>query len=255
MSTPVRGRPPRTDGRPSAADRARARRARRVPGPVSRRTVVRRRVVALLVLLSVVGLVVGVFFTPLLGVNDVDVRGAKELTVEQVRAKAAIKPGSPIVRIDVDGIADRVRQLPRVESVEVARSLPGTVRLTIVERSPVAFVKSTDGVHLVDATAKDYAIVAMPPIGLPELLLSVEAKPALTAAVGVLTQLPEKLRSEVLTIAAQTGADVKLSLAARREVRWGSLNDTPRKAAVLEVLLTRDGSVFDVSSPELPTVS
>ncbi|MEO6084739.1 MAG: FtsQ-type POTRA domain-containing protein [Umezawaea sp.] len=255
MSTPVRGRPPRTAGRMSAADRARARRARRVPGRVSRRTVVRRRVVALLVLLSIVGLVVGVFFTPLLGVTDVDVRGAKELTVEQVRAKAAIRPGSPIVRVDVHGIADRVRALPRVETVEVSRILPGTVRLTIVERSPVAFVKSTDGVHLVDATAVDYATVAMPPMGLPELLLPVDAKPALKAAVGVLTQLPEKLRTEVLTIAAQTGADVKLSLAAGREVRWGSLNDTPRKAAVLEVLLTRDGTVFDVSSPELPTVS
>jgi len=255
MSTPVRGRPPRTAGKSSAADRARARRARRVPGRVSRRTVVRRRVVALLVLVSVVGLVVGVFFTPMLGVDDVDVRGAKELTVEQVRAKAAIKPGSPIVRIDVHGIADRVRELPRVESVEVARSLPGTVRLTIVERSPVAFVKSTDGVHLVDGTAKDYATIAMPPIGLPELQLAVDAQPALKAAVGVLTQLPEKLRAEVLSMSAQTGADVKLALSGGREVRWGSLTDTQRKAAVLEVLLTRDGTVFDVSSPELPTVS
>ena len=216
---------------------------------------VRRRVVALLVLVSVVGLVVGVFFTPMLGVDDVDVRGAKELTVEQVRAKAAIKPGSPIVRIDVHGIADRVRELPRVESVEVARSLPGTVRLTIVERSPVAFVKSTDGVHLVDGTAKDYATIAMPPIGLPELQLAVDAQPALKAAVGVLTQLPEKLRAEVLSMSAQTGADVKLALSGGREVRWGSLTDTQRKAAVLEVLLTRDGTVFDVSSPELPTVS
>lgn len=239
----------------SAADRARARRARRPPGRVSRRTVVRRRAVALLIALGVVGLVVGVFFTPMLGVDDVDVRGAKELTVEQVRAKVAIEPGSPLVRVDVHGIADRVRELSRVESVEVARSLPGTVRLTIVERSPVAFVKANDGIHLVDATAKDYAIVAMPPIGLPELLLPVEAEPAVKSVVGILTRLPEKLRAEVLTMSAQTGADVKLALAGGREVRWGNLNETPRKAAVLEVLLTREGTVFDVSSPELPTVS
>lgn len=215
----------------------------------------RRRVVALLVLLSIVGLVVGIFFTPLLGVDEVDVRGAKELTVEQVRAKAGVKQGSPIVRVDVHGIADRVRQLPRVESVEVARSLPGTIRLTIVERSPVAFVKANDGVHLVDATAEDYAIVAVPPIGLPELQLPVEAKPAVTSAVGILVQLPEELRAEVLTMSAQTGADVKLALSGGREVRWGDLDDTARKAAVLKVLLTREGTVFDVSSPELPTVS
>jgi cell division protein FtsQ len=212
-------------------------------------------VVALLVLLSLVGLIVGVFFTPMLGVREIDVRGVKELTVDQVRAAAAVKPGSPIVRIDVHGIADRVRGLPRVESVEVGRALPGTVKLTIVERTPVAFVKAPDGTHLVDGSAKDYAVLPQPPAGLPELLLPLGAEPALRAAVGVLTQLPAPLRAEVLTVSAQTGADVKLALAGGRQVRWGGLADTARKAAVLDVLLTREGTVFDVSSPELPTVS
>ncbi|WP_167975232.1 hypothetical protein [Lentzea indica] len=44
-------------------------------------------------------------------------------------------------------------------------------------------------------------------------------------------------------------------LTGNRVVKWGSSDDTPRKAAVLMVLLTRPGLVFDVSSPDLATVS
>jgi cell division protein FtsQ len=48
---------------------------------------------------------------------------------------------------------------------------------------------------------------------------------------------------------------VRLKLSAGREVRWGGVADSSRKGAVLMVLLTRDGTTFDVSSPDLPTVS
>ncbi|MEJ2857899.1 MULTISPECIES: cell division protein FtsQ/DivIB [unclassified Saccharothrix] len=227
------------------------RRPSRRGGP-SRRVVLRRRAVALLTLLTVVGLVVAVWFTPLLGVRRVDVAGAVELTADQVRQAAAIEAGTPLVRLDVDAVAARVRDLPRVAGVRVDRSLPGTVLLTVEERTPVAVINAGDGAHMVDATGRDYATVSQPPGGLPEL--KVEAR-GLPAAVAVLVALPEQLRREVLAVSATTPADVRLTLTAGREVRWGSPDDTPRKAAVLEVLMTRDGSVFDVSSPELPTVS
>ncbi|WP_433263724.1 cell division protein FtsQ/DivIB [Actinosynnema sp. CS-041913] len=237
--------------------------ARRRPAPVrrrrpagrggpSRRTVLRRRAIAVLVLLVVTGVVGAVWFTPLLGVREVEVQGVVELTADEVRQAAEIEEGTPLVRLDVDGIVERVRKLSRVAAVRVERSVPGTVRLTVDERTPVAVVDLADGAHLVDATGKDYAVLAQPPEGLPELT----AEPAgLPAAVAVLTGLPEELRREVLTVSATTGADVKLALTAGREIRWGSAVDTPRKAAVAQVLMTREGTVFDVSSPELPTVS
>jgi len=257
MSTPVRGRPPRTTGRGSAADRARARRARRAAGLPARRTVLRRRAVAVLIALSIIGSVYAVFFTSALGVREVDVQGVVDLSADQVREAAAVESGAPLIRLDTTAVADRVHTLPRVSSVVVERRLPGTVRLTVVERRPVGWVKAGDGAHLVDRTGRDYAVVPVPPVGLPELVLP-KADPndsATKAVVGVLTQLPEPLRPEVLSMTAGTGADVRITLSAGREVRWGSLVDTPRKAAVLQVLLTREGTVFDVSSPELPTVS
>ncbi|MEV0681345.1 FtsQ-type POTRA domain-containing protein [Actinosynnema sp. NPDC050436] len=233
--------------RPAPAQRRRP--SRRGP---SRRAVVRRRVVAVLVLASVTAVVCAVWFTPLLGVREVEVRGTTELTADQVRAAAAIEEGTPLARLDVDAVVGRVRELARVAGVRVERELPGTVRLTVDERTPVAVVQRPDGAHLVDGTGKDYATLARPPAGLPEL----KAEPAgHLAAVVVLTGLPEELRREVQVVTATTDADVKLALTAGREIRWGSSADTPRKAAVAQVLMTRDGTVFDVSSPELPTVS
>ncbi|GGP48915.1 cell division protein FtsQ/DivIB [Saccharothrix coeruleofusca] len=240
--------------RPAPARRRPSRAPARRPALPSRATVLRRRAVALLTLLTVLGLGYAVWFTSLLGVRVVEVEGLVELEPAAVREAADIGPGEPLARLDVEAVTARVRELPRVADVRVERVLPGTVRLTVRERVPVAVLKSADGAHLVDSTGKDYATVAQEPAGLPELKVSGDRR-ATDAAVSVLIQLPEGLRDEVLAVSAGTGADVELTLTAGRQVRWGSAAETPRKAAVLEVLLSRPGTVFDVSSPELATVS
>jgi cell division protein FtsQ len=214
--------------------------------------VLRRRLGAILVMFVVTAVVVTVWFTPVLGVREVQVRGAVNLTADEVREAAAVEPGTPLVQLDTEAVTARVRELSRVAGVRVERVLPGTVRLTVDERDPVGVVNAADGAHLLDATGKDYATVVQPPSGLPELKVGSDA---VVAAVQVLTQIPEALRREVLVVTAGSPSDIRLTLSAGREARWGSSADTPRKAAVLEVLLTRRGSVFDVSSPELPTVS
>ena len=71
----------------------------------------------------------------------------------------------------------------------------------------------------------------------------------------VVNELPEKLRPDVVSVSATSGADVKVTLSGNRVVKWGSSDDTPRKAAVLLVLLSRPGTTYDVSSPDLATVS
>ncbi|GHH51499.1 cell division protein FtsQ/DivIB [Lentzea cavernae] len=249
MSAPVRGRSTRV--RPAN------RRPKSAEFKARRRVILRRRLVALLTVLSVVALVYCVFFTPLLGVSQVDVRGNVALTEDEVRAVASIETGSPLARLDLQEIHDRVAGVPRVAAVEVERQLPGTVRLLLTERVPVGSVKLPDGFHLVDSTGKDYAVLPAAAPGVPELVLTLPSStdPATRAVVGVLNELPEKLRPEVVSVAATTGADVKLTLTGNRVVKWGSSDETPRKGAVLVVLLTREGTTYDVSSPDLATVS
>ncbi|MFD0490590.1 hypothetical protein ACFQ0O_30060 [Saccharopolyspora spinosporotrichia] len=54
---------------------------------------------------------------------------------------------------------------------------------------------------------------------------------------------------------AHNPRDLRLHLRGDREVEWGGVRETPRKAAILPPLLTRPGRVYDVTSPVLPTVA
>jgi len=70
----------------------------------------------------------------------------------------------------------------------------------------------------------------------------------------VLAALPMPVRSELQVVEASGPRAVTLRLAGGKQVRWGDPEESDRKAAVLAVLLSQPASVYDVSSPELPTV-
>ncbi|HEX9338622.1 MAG TPA: cell division protein FtsQ/DivIB, partial [Pseudonocardiaceae bacterium] len=79
--------------------------------------------------------------------------------------------------------------------------------------------------------------------------------PRTQAVVRVLAALPTQLRTELTTISAPTPGSVTLALADGKTIRWGGAADSVRKAAVLGALMTRPGKIYDVSSPDLPTIS
>jgi len=216
-----------------------------------------RRWVAVAVVLGAIGVLVTALWTPLLGVRSVDVAGVRGLTVAQVETAADIHDGTPMLRLDTVGIITRVAQLPRVAWVDVTREWPSTVRITVTERDPIGVLTKADGVHLVDSTGLDYATVVAAPAGLPNIQLPAAAPtdPRTQAVVRVMGALPPQLRAQVVAISAATPGSVQLALANGKTVRWGNADDSARKAAVLAALMTRPGKVYDVSSPDLPTVS
>jgi cell division protein FtsQ len=225
--------------------------------PPSRRNYLRRRLIALAAVVTVLVIAYLVVFTSLFGVHTVEVTGTRTIPPEAVRTAAAIEPGTPLVRLDTGDVMARVAALPKVFSVEVSRSFPSTVEIAIVERTPVAMVTAADGVHLVDGTGLDYEVVKQPPPGVPELAVE-QARPddpPTRAAVAVLAAIPQQLRAQLVKITAKTAGNVQLSLADGRTVKWGSADSSERKAAVLAPLLTRPGKVYDVATPEFPTVS
>lgn len=224
--------------------------------------------VAGLVVLAVVGGVAWALLeSSLFDARSVAVVGAQELPADVVRAVAAVPLGTPMLRLDITAIEHRVAALPRVASVQVRCGLDGTVHIELTERAPVAVLRRGNGVHLVDATGTDYAVVPAGPPGLPELRAAhVGPRDAATvAAISVLTGLPGWLRVQVRSVTAASPADIVLRLDGGqggngrgdngREVRWGGVEDSERKAAVLGLLLTQPGKTYDVSSPALPTIA
>jgi len=223
-----------------------------VPTRSRRRRGIRYAVPALLLLAGVAWVL---FFSPVLGARSVSVTGTLELTAEEVRAAAAVPLGRPLLRLDTGAVESRVAQLSWVERVDVERSVTGTVHVRVTERVAVLAVPAPDGIHLLDATATDFATEPVPPPGVPELRGSQVTGSAASAAVQVFTGLPAPLRGQVVAVRTESAADVRLRLVDGREVHWGAADQGERKAVVLELLLSQPGDVYDVTTPDLPTIS
>jgi cell division protein FtsQ len=250
-------------GRRSEEERRRTRAARPKPSPrarPNRQVEIRRRWVALLSVLTVVAVLYLLFFSSMLGVKDVSVSGSRTVTADQIRTAAAVPADKPLLRLSTDEIRDRVAAMPGIATVEVSRSWPNTVDITVTERTAIAFFDSGpggDGVHLVDGGGVVFKTVPARPAGLPELRLpKVSADDPVTRAVtAVLGVIPEQLLKQVTTATAKTPASVEFTLSSGKIVRWGTAEQTDRKAKVLAALLTQEGKVYDVAAPELPTIT
>jgi cell division protein FtsQ len=209
---------------------------------------------AVVVLIGAGGLVV--WLGPALPVDSVRVVGAQLVPVDDVRAAAGVRPGTPLARVDVGAVHRRVAALPPVREVRIGRDLPGTVVIRISERTPAAVVERPGGPWLIDAAGVVYAPTASRPPGLVLLKIpSPAAGDATTrAALTVLRSLPPGLREPLAALAADAPARVRLELTDGRTIVWGDSSENEAKARVALVLLTRPGRTIDVSAPELVTV-
>ncbi|OLT48571.1 cell division protein FtsQ [Saccharomonospora sp. CUA-673] len=237
---------------------------RRVPKPAvpkgdvaSRGRVLRRRWIAVLSVVTVVGLAYVLLFTSLLGVRSVEVAGARDVPEEQILDRAQVPDLRPMLRLDTGAIAERVAEIPGIATVDVSRSLPSTVEIAVTERTPAGVYDTGSQLYLVDVGGVVYKEISEPPQGLPEFSLSEVApnNPETRAVIQVREALPEDLAARVTEWRAETPGSVEFTLRSGKTVRWGNADDSERKAQVLGALMTRDGKTYDVSSPELPTVS
>nr|WP_307856795.1 cell division protein FtsQ/DivIB [Mycolicibacter acidiphilus] len=211
--------------------------------------------ITVLTLVSAVGLGLILYFTPLMSVRAVEVEGIAEVTRDEVVAVAAVQLGTPLLQVDTSAVADRVSEIRRVASVRVQRQYPSTLRIAVVERIAVAVKDFPDGPHLFDRDGVDFA-TAPPPPGLPYFDVDDPGPtdPASRAALRVLTALAPEVAGQVSRIAAPSVSSITLTLTDGRIVVWGNTDRTAEKAQKLAALLTQPGHIYDVSSPDLPTV-
>lgn len=209
---------------------------------------------AALAVLAVLGwLAIG---TSLWGVRQVRVTGVESLSAEEVRQAAGIVPETPLLRVHPGEVAERVRALPAVATVEVRRDWPDTVVIEVVEREPVAAVPVDDQYLLVDADGVVIRAVAAPPRELPVLVLPQAGpeNPATQAALTVLAALTPELRAELESLTVTDVDWITLSLSSGWTVVWGDATESLDKARVVTALLDREGEIIDVSAPRVVSV-
>ena len=160
------------------------------------------------------------------------------MTREEVLDAAQVRPGTPLLQINTNQVADRVAAIRRVASARVQRQYPSALRITIVERVPVVVKDFPDGPHLYDRDGVDFA-TGPPPPALPYIDVADPGPtdPSTRAALQVLTALRPEVAGQVGRIAAPSVASITLTLGDGRVVIWGTTDRTEEKAEKLAALL------------------
>ena len=263
-------RPPRRkDQQARAARAAKLSRRRATEILVGSRTAWRRRLLVGGIVVGVSGgvaMVVWLFwFSSLLAVSSVRAVGVEGAAASAVLSAADVPIGVPLARLDAAAASLAVRQLPWVASVEVRRGWPHEVVVAAVPRAPIATLSSGESV------AADGAVYTLPQGATPARTTTVggdaiapaaEASlptvtangDALIAAMGAYSSLPTDLAGRVKAITATTRDNVDLALRGGALVHWGSAEKATEKAQVLRSLLRHRADIYDVTSPELPTM-
>jgi len=209
---------------------------------------------ALAALAIVAGAVWALLGSSLLVVRSVTVTGLRMVPRAEVLRAAAIKPGTPLVRLDTAAVTRRVERIIQVQSAQVSRDWPDSVVITVRERTPVLAVASPGGFALIDRFGVVVSHVARIPPGMTLLApapdpASLRGSAAVRAAVTVLRQLPPRIHSLVRAVAATSPGAVTLDLRNGITIVWGGTDRPAAKAAELALLMRTKASSYDLSDP------
>jgi cell division protein FtsQ len=234
-----------------------------------RRVAVKRRegrrrlriVLGVLIAFVVAGVVLLVIDSPFLDVDRIDVRAGAHARAGEIRRAARVSTGDPLLLVNLGAVRERVEQLPWVKRAKVQRDLPSRLRITVTERTAVAWSRrSAERVTLIDATGRVLGDQPQPPPGVPQLVVpNGLAHPGANVQpvdeLRVIAQLPAVLRVRVASLVLVRG-EATLQLAFGPQVRLGAPDNVNAKArAVLAVLASFHGPsprYVDVRVPAAP---
>jgi cell division protein FtsQ len=231
-------------------------RTRTRPAPAHRR---RRLLVVGIAIAVLLAAAYGVSRSPLLAVDTLRVRGTSHLTTRQLLDAAGVHEGDAMVWIDTSAAVEGMEALPYVRDARLEREWPDTVRITVHELKPSAWVDAPAGTALVDRTGRVVEDVTSPPPGLPQLLGASAPPPGATIdlvgaarVAGALTGLAAAGTTSVET----TDHGIVLHLATGSEIRMGEATQIGVKLraalAVFDAARDAPPAYVDVSVPTNP---
>ncbi|GAB3035827.1 cell division protein FtsQ [Nocardioides flavus (ex Wang et al. 2016)] len=222
----------------------------------ARRWLSLRYVLALLLVVALAGTAVHMLlFSATMQVKRVEVVGNALLSDGRVREIADVPLGDQLALVDLGRAGARVGSLAEVRSVDVTRTWPDAVRIEVVERTPVAVVELAGRLRGLDADGIVFREYDRVPDGMPRIRPGAAAgTDALKEAATVVSALPEDLATRVDHVEVTTIDQITLVMRDRRQVLWGSAEDSELKAQVVDRLLAaQQASSYDVSVPGNPT--
>jgi cell division protein FtsQ len=193
----------------------------------------------------------------LLDVDRVQVVGGPTTGAEAIRAAAGIRPGDQMVDLDLTAARARIEALPWVRSARLARAWPGTVRIVVAERQPVARIADGAG-HwwLADGTGRLLALVPTPPDGLVEVAGVVgggqpgaRLAPRAASALAMIQRLPAEVAARTVGLRFRGDTEIDLVVRGEGEATDGASTDATDGGATAGADSGVDGVTLDVPPP------
>jgi cell division protein FtsQ len=189
-----------------------------------------------------------------LTLDQVKVTGRQRTQPDSILAALGIRRGGPILGFDPAAAKRRLEHLPWIKTAKVERQLPGTVRIALTERVPLALWQLDGALSVIDregdridrAAPTDHAdlpLVVGPgaPDHAKDLLALLAREPAMNARVKAAVRVRDRRWNVVL----RNGVEVQLPAETPARA-WSRLAAIERKHGVLQ----RDVRMIDLRLPD-----
>jgi cell division protein FtsQ len=219
-----------------------------------------RILVAVASVIAVLALAWGATVSPLLAIEQIDVKGNAQVSTADVIAAAHVGEGDAMVWLHPDQIAARLEASPRIRTAKVTRDWPRTLVIEVTERTPAAWVQVDDaaGVLVVDGAGRVLARADAPPAGLPQVVDVQGAEPggSIVPARGAAVAAAYGMYASAVAQVSVTDRGAVVKLVSGPEVRLGPPTQLRAKlraaGAVLDSLKDALPAYVDVSVPTNP---
>jgi cell division protein FtsQ len=204
---------------------------------------------------------VALSYTSLFGARTVEVEGEEQLAPRQIMRLAGVATGTNVLHLDEGKAEARLEEEPWILDATVRTSLPGTISISIRERTPVLVLSSgsTRRLAAADGTVLGRApkTSAFPEVTVPDGVILGPGQ--IAAAADVVAAMVPALRARVDSLSIEDDGDVAMVVDGDIDVAYGLATDATVKAQALRAILDyaeQQGSgllSIDLSVPGAPT--
>lgn len=197
--------------------------------------------------LAVVGIILAVLASPLFGVRNIVIDGARYTAQSTLESADDLVRGKSVFSLDLGAVEEVLKADPWVRDAQAKRRFPSTVVLDIAERKPIAWYLGADNqARVIDIDGRVITVLNGQPtaytqitgIG-PDLPAGAQADDAYTAAAQVAASLPPEVAPLMLNMGVTGGTDLLMTLRTGTVVTFGRPTDLRSKMVALVLVLRR----------------
>ena len=235
---------------------------------VSRRLVLIRTGVVILVMALIAGLAWLLFLSPVfrLQTDQINVSGGNAwVSDDRVTSIVAHQGDRSLLLISANGVEQEISGMAGVTDARVRKSFPHGLEVTFDAQEPTAVFKDAQGkLTAVDRQGRALNTVAKPVDGVPVIQVATvkraQQDQAVRQTLRILSTMPEAMRHSVTKVTAETQDSITTELdQGKHVIIWGDGSDLKLKQAVVDKIINDPSKIgdkhqLDVSAPLRPIV-